>query len=430
MSKHEVSHFRFSLLLREIDSMRVTEGVSTVAMALIQLDGMDEVNERFGYLGGDKVLKEFAVRLAGVVGHRGRTFEIGGRSFALLIQNPLHEGDAVSGAEKIAKAASDPVSIGTGKARVHARMGISLLPDPALTAEELLRQCEIALAKARSNGETYRIFTPNLAEPDGYATKSWFDVETAIKQGEFELHYQPSIDLRSGTLTGTEALIRWQSPRAGTIPPGYFLPDITSLEGVRTMLQYVLDVSLKSAAKWIDAIPGFRLAVNLAPKSVTDPELVGVVSELLEKWNFPADRLTLEVSEESLHDNLDAAIVQFGKLHNRGVRIAIDDFGVGHLGIADLKRLPVDQLKIDKSFVVPIPSNEKDRRLVGALIQLAHALDLEVVAEGIEDADIMQTLLAIGCEKGEGYHFSRPIPEADFARQWIEKFSRSPAVSA
>jgi diguanylate cyclase (GGDEF)-like protein len=430
MSNHEITHFRFSLLLREIDSIRVSEGVSTIAMALIQLDGMDEVNERFGYLGGDKVLKEFAVRLAGVVGHRGRTFEIGGRSFALLIENPLHEGDAVSGAEKIAKAASDPVSIGTGKARVHARMGISLLPDPAVTAEELLRQCEIALTKARENGETYRIFTPNLSEPEGYATKSWFDVEAAIKQGEFELHYQPSIDLRSGKLTGAEALIRWQSPRAGTIPPGYFLPDITSLEGVRTMLQYVLDVSLQNAAKWIEAIPGFRLAVNLAPKSVTDPELVNVVVSMLEKWNFPADRLTLEVSEDSLEENTEAAIVQFSKLRKRGIRIAIDDYGNGQVGIGVLKRLPVDQLKIDKSFVVPIPSNEKDRRLVGAMIQLAHALDLEVVAEGIEDSDIMQTLLAIGCEKGEGFHFSRPIPGPEFTDQWVKKFSRSSAASA
>jgi diguanylate cyclase (GGDEF)-like protein len=399
-------------------------------MVLIQLDGMDEVNERFGYLGGDKVLKEFAVRLAGVVGHKGRTFEIGGRSFALLIQNPRHEGDAVSGAEKIAKAASDPVTIGTGKAHVNARLGISLMPDPAVTAEELLRQCEIALTKARSNDETYRIFTPNLVEADGYATKSWFDVETAIKQGEFELHYQPSIDLRSGRLTGAEALIRWQSPRAGTIPPGYFLPDITSLEGVRTMLQYVLDDSLKSVSKWTDAIPGFRLAVNLAARSVTDPELANVIADMLEKWSFPADRLTLEVSEESLQNNLDAAIVQFGKLRNRGIRIAIDDFGTGHLGIADLKRLPVDQLKIDRSFIMQIAANEKDRRIVGAMIQLAHALDLEVVAEGIEGADIMQTLLAIGCEKGEGFHFSRPVPESDFATQWIKKFSRSSAVSA
>ena len=255
-------------------------------------------------------------------------------------------------------------------------------------------------------------------------------METAIKQGEFELHYQPSIDLRSGRLTGAEALIRWQSPRAGTIPPGYFLPDITSLEGVRTMLQYVLDVSLESAAKWADAIPGFRLAVNLAPKSVTDPELASVVADMLEKWSFRADRLTLEVTEESLQGNTEAAIVQFGKLRNRGIRIAIDDFGTGQVGIADLKRLPVDQLKIDKSFVVSIPSNEKDRRLVGAMIQLANALDLEVVAEGIENSDIMQTLLAIGCEKGEGFHFSRPVPGSDFTSQWIDKFSRSPAVSA
>jgi len=154
------------------------------------------------------------------------------------------------------------------------------------------------------------------------------------------------------------------------------------------------------------------------------------VADLLEKWSFPADRLTLEVTEESLQTNTEAAIFQFGKLRNLGVRIAIDDFGTGRVGIADLKRLPVDQLKIDKSFVVPIPSNEMDRRLVGAMIQLGNALDLEVVAEGIEDSDIMQTLLAVGCEKGEGFHFSRPIPGAEFASRWIEKYSRSPAISA
>ncbi len=429
MSNDEVSHFRFSLLLKEIDNMRVRPGVSTIALALIQLDGMEEVNERFGYLGGDKVLKEFAVRLAGVVAHRGRTFEITGTSFALLIENPLHEGDAVSGAEKIAKVASEPVRIGTGKARVNARMGISMLPDPAATAEELLRQCELALSRARACGETYRVFTPNLAQT-GHLTGSWFDVDQAIKQGEFELHYQPKIDLRAGRLIGTEALIRWRSPQAGTIPPGNFMPGIRSTEGVRRMLRFVLLTSCKTAADWVARIPNFTLGVNLAPKNVADPELFDVIDSALDETGFPADHLVLEVNEDILAHNEDLIHAQFSKLRSRGIRIAIDDFGTGHTSLVSLKDLPVDQLKIDKSFVIPCPSNETDRRIVAALVQLAHAVDLEVIAEGIEDADILQTLLSIGCETGEGFHFSHPMPAVEFEEEWIARFDRARAEFA
>jgi diguanylate cyclase (GGDEF)-like protein len=423
MDNQNNSHFRYSLLLKEIDNLVSAEDISAVAMALIQLDGMEEINERFGYLGGDKVLKEFAVRLAAVVGHKGFTFEITGTLFALLIQNPLHEGDAVSGAEKIARVASEPVTIGTGKARLQARMGISLLPDPAATAEELLRQCELALAEAREHGETYRVFTPSLVQAQRSGGYSWFDVDEAIAQGEFELHYQPRISLRSGRLIGGEALIRWQSPRAGTIPPSYFMPDITSTDGVRKMLKFVLNTSLERAVKWHEAIDDFCLAVNMAPENATDPELFSLVEGVLEAHDFPPERLILEMSENIFWGNEEVIGVQCARLRKLGIRIAIDDFGTGYFSLSALKSLPVDQLKIHQSLVVPIPSNETDRRVVGAVIQLAHAVNLEVVAEGIEDADIMQVLLAIGCEIGEGFHFSRPIPADDFESEWIAKFS-------
>lgn len=429
MSSDEVSHFRFSLLLKEIDNMRIRPGVSTLALALIQLDGMEEINERFGYLGGDKVLKEFAVRLAGVVADRGRTFEITGTSFALLIENPLHEGDAVAGAERIAKVASEPVRIGTGTARVRARMGISMLPDPAATAEELLRQCELALTRARSRDETYRVFTPNLVRT-GDLTKSWFDVDEAIKQGEFELHYQPQLDLRAGGLIGARMMILWQSPRAGPIPPSYFMPDIRSTEGARHMLRFVLLKSLGTAADWVARIPDFTLGVNLAPGNVTDPELCDVIDNALEESGFPADHLVLEVTEEIVARNEDVIHVQLNKLRSSGARIAIDDFGIGRSSLASLKHLPVDQLKIDKSFIVPCSSNETDRRIVAALVQLAHAVGLKVLAKGIEDADMMQVLLSIGCEAGEGPHFGQPIPAAEFEQKWVTRFDRARTESA
>jgi EAL domain-containing protein (putative c-di-GMP-specific phosphodiesterase class I) len=410
MDNQDNSHFRYSLLLKEIDNLRSAEGVSAVAMVLIQLDGMEAVNERFGYLGGDKVLKEFAVRLVSVAGHKGLTFEIAGTAFAFLIQNPLHEGDAVTGAERIARVASEPVMIGTGKARLQARMGISLLRD--------------------SHGETYRVFTPSLTQAQGTGGNSWLDVDEAIAQGEFELHYQPKISLRSGRLIGAEALIRWQSPRAGTIPPSYFLPDITSTDSVRKMLKFVLNAALERAVKWHEALDDFVLAVNIAPQNALDPELYSLVEAALEAQNFPSERLILEISEDIFPGNEEAIGVQCARLRKLGIRIAIDDFGTGYFSLAALKTLPVDQLKIHQSLVVPIPSNETDRRMVGAVIQLAHAVNLEVIAEGIEDADIMQALLAIGCEIGEGFHFSRPIPADEFESEWISKFSNRRVVTA
>jgi EAL domain-containing protein (putative c-di-GMP-specific phosphodiesterase class I) len=237
------------------------------------------------------------------------------------------------------------------------------------------------------------------------------------------LHYQPRIDLRSGRLTGTEALIRWQSPRAGTIPPSYFLPDITSAEGVRKMLTFVLNTALADAKEWSTRIPNFTLSINLAAKNLADPDLYRVIETALEKWDFPGDQLILEARSEFIIENEESVIVSFSKLRNLGIRIAIDDFGSSGLSVTSLKTLPIDMLKIDKSFVVPMPSNETDRRIVGAIVQLAHAVNLEVIAEGIEDADIMQALLAVGCEAGEGFHFSRPIPAAEFGSAWVEKFS-------
>jgi EAL domain-containing protein (putative c-di-GMP-specific phosphodiesterase class I) len=163
---------------------------------------------------------------------------------------------------------------------------------------------------------------------------------------------------------------------------------------------------------------------------VVDPELFKVADEILERRSFPADRLVLEITEDSLTGNEETVAAQFVQLRKRGIRIAIDKFGVGHLGINGLKRFPADQLKLDRSLVVPVSSNETDRRIASAVIELAHAVDLEIVADGVEDADIMRTLVAMGCEIGEGFHFSRPIPAADFTSAWVAKFARSRAISA
>ena len=424
LSSHDTTHFRFSLLLREIDNLRCSDNVSTLALVLIQLDGLDDINRRFGYLGGDKVLEEFARRIDNVARDQDLTFEISGTSFALLVRNPLHEGHAVLGAEKIAQAAADPIVIGTGKARVKARMGISMLPEPADTGEELLRQCELALSVARSRDESYVLYTPELCEPEGPLPHAWFDVDEALKLGEFELFYQPQVELRSGGLIGAEALIRWQNPRAGLIPPGYFLPAIEHSQAVRDLLWFVLNGALRTASKWAAAVPDFRVAVNIAPSNLEDEDLVEMVDGALGVWNLPPRRLALEITETALMRDAGASVVMLNNLRNLGVRVAIDDFGTGYSSLAYLKNLPADELKIDKSFVNLMAADETDRRIVASVIQLGHAVDLSVTAEGIEDAETMQALLSMGCEHGQGYHFGPPIPADQFEQEWIARFAR------
>lgn len=420
LQDHTATHFRYSLLLREIDSMLATDGASTVALMMIQLSGLEDINARFGYTGGDKVLQEFARRLALVARDKDRTFEVNGRTFALLIHNPLHEGHAVLAAEKVTRAASEPVTIGAARARVKARIGISLLPQPATTGEEMLRQCEIALAASRQRDEPHVLYTPSLVEGNESAVQhTWFDVEEALKSGEFELFFQPKVSLTDGSLYGAEALVRWRSPEKGFIPPAYFLPAIEHSQGIRALLWFVLNSALRNSAQWSERMPGFNIAVNLAAGNLDDADLADIVENALNVWSLPPGQLTLELTESSLMQNPAASARTLSRLRDIGSRTSIDDFGTGYSSLAYLRDLPADELKIDRLFVAPIAAGGRDKNLVASIIQLAHAVDLSVVAEGIEDEVTAKALAAMGCDIGQGFLWGKPVAAKEFEERWI-----------
>jgi EAL domain-containing protein (putative c-di-GMP-specific phosphodiesterase class I)/GGDEF domain-containing protein len=415
------NRFRYSLLLREIDRMRGAARDSAVALLLIQLSGLDLVNSRFGYLGGDKVVEEFTRRLRAVPRAEDRVLEVNSRTFALLVHNPLHEGHVVLAADKVARAALEPVVIGTGRVCVKAHIGISLLPHPAGGGEELLRQSEIALEASRSRDEPHVLFTPGLLTFAGRAPQhAWFDVEEALRAGEFAVFYQPQIDLRSGELTGSEALIRWRKEGSGWIAPGAFLPALEHSQGIRAILQFVLNAALRQAAGWSAKCAGFAVSVNVAAGNLADPDLVELVDDALSVWSLAPAQLTLEITESSLMDNPVASARVLGRLRALGVRTSIDDFGTGYSSLAYLRDLPADELKVDRSFVSRILGGARDRDIVASIVQLAHAVDLSVVAEGIEEPATLAALAAMGCDYGQGYHFGKPVPAAEFQGRWID----------
>lgn len=424
MSPTPAPHYRYSLLLREIDNLMAEADVSSVALVLLRLRGLGDVNRELGYLGGDRVLEDFGARLAAVARAQDRSFEINGSTFVLLIRNPLHEGHAALAADRLAAEAETPFLLGTLRAQVRAHMGISLAPQFAASAEDLLYQAELALEAAAARDQTYRLFDPVLAGPGAGGGLAPLDVEEALKRSELEVFYQPKLALRSGELAGAEALLRWRQPDGSLLSPGGFLPGVERGRGIRVLFWHVLNAALRTAAEWRRCVPDFRMAVNVSPANLEDPDFADLVAEALGVWDAPPDRVLLEITETAImsgHADIDATLAGLREL---GVALAIDDFGTGYSSLAHLRRIPVSELKIDKSFVQPVLTSPRDREIVAAVIRLGHALGLEVVAEGIETPEAMQALLGMGCDLGQGYHFGRPVAAAEFARRWLAGYRR------
>ena len=423
MSNSESPFFRYSLLLREIDNLRFADDVSTVALLLVKIDGLGEINERFGFLGGDKVLEEMASRIGDVAREQDQSLRIAGASFALLIHNPIDESHAILAAQKIAKSTASPVPMGTGLARVKAHVGISVLPDSAGDAETLLRQCQAAQADARTDDEPYKLFELEANPTSNSSTHINFDLTRALDDGQMELFYQPKIALASKQLVGAEALLRWHSPRSGTVSPDYFLSTVETTHGRRKLFWFVLNSGLRCAAEWIERIPKFSLSVNVAADNLQDPDLPEIVDNVLKIWNVPAERLLFEINETTFTYDAGANADMLNRLRDIGVRIAIDNFGAGYSNLVCLKDLPADELKIDNAFIGPLVTDETDRQIVQSIIQLAHAVDLDAVAQGVEEPDALEILRAMGCDFAQGYEIGRPMPAGQFATEWIETVS-------
>lgn len=410
----------YTRLVREIESLRANAGVSSMALVLLQLKGIDEVNKALGYSDCDAVLNTVAERVAGVAREQDRLIRLGGDLFALLIRNPLHEGHAILGAEKAVRVITEPVAIEANRVRLRASAGIAFLASGATTtSEEFLRQGELAVRDAIAANGVHLVYQPELATSRQAPQALWAEVDDALRQGEFEVHYQPKVDLRTGRLIGAEALARWRHPVKGLISPAQFMSVIEETDSVRTLLWYVLNTGLRQAAAWQQHCPGFKIAVNVSPTSLADADLVELLADVTKIWHFPVDQLILEITETALMRSPKESMGRLHQLRELGVHVSIDDFGTGYSSLAYLKVLPADELKIDKSFVLPITHAATDRRLVESIIQLGHAMGLEVVAEGIEDEATARALVAMHCDIGQGFHFGRPLAAADFKTRWL-----------
>jgi diguanylate cyclase (GGDEF)-like protein len=382
------------------------------AVLLIDLDRFKEINDTLGHHTGDALLKQVGPRLQGALRESDTMARLGGDEFAILLPGIPGALGAATVAEKLTEALHEPFLLEGITVPADASIGIALYPDHGRDADTLMQRADVAMYNAKGNHRAYAVYAPEQDDysPDRLALVG--ELREAIAGGALVLHYQPKFDLRAGTLTGAEALVRWEHPTRGPIPPGDFIPLAEHTGLIRPLTLWVLDAALRQCRAWRDEGFEVAVAVNVSAHDLTSGELPGDVGRLLGRWGVPARALRIEITESAMMADPLRARDVLETLRDMGVALAVDDFGTGHSSLAYLKRLPVDELKIDRSFVINMASDENDAVIVRSTVALAHNLGLRVVAEGVETAGAAHTLRQLGCDLAQGYFYSRPLPPA------------------
>ena len=396
-----------------------------IAVVLFDLDGFKNVNDSLGHSAGDRLLAEVADRVRGSVRAMDVAARLGGDEFAVLIHDVEGPHDAVRVAERIERALREPVRLEGREILVRASMGIGVADGASRTntnAEQLLQEADVAMYQAKADPDvSYRVFDPVMHAAAVNRLEHESDLRSAIERGEMILHYQPIVGLSSGDIAGVEALVRWEHPERGLVPPMDFIPLAEETGLIVPLGSWVLRQACTEVQDWkvgSHRTPT-RLSVNLSSRQLRDPELISQVKAILDDTGFDPERLILEITENAMVETDSAAMKHLDALRALGVRLAIDDFGTGYSSLSYLARLPVDLLKIDRSFVQALAEDRPEGSVVRVICQLAQAWGLVVVGEGIENPKELAMLRAEGCGLGQGFFFGRPVP-GDQARRAIE----------
>ena len=416
-------------LVDMIDELKASSKSDSIGLLIWKLNGLSKINARYGYLAGDTALEIFHRKLRSIAREGDQPVRISGTLFALIIQDPLHEGHALLAAEKVSQLAEEWIVIANVRLRLEVNIGVSLLPSLASSAQELMDQAEAAQHFCSSIGERFALWRSDLNIKSGTLTHALFDAKSAIENGEFRVLFQPKISLMTGKPTGAEALVRWQSPE-GLVSPQNFLSELERSHAMTPLLHYVANSSAREVSRWARYNPDFSVAINATTTDIEDTDLVEVLTNVLGMWNIDPQNLTLEVTETMLMGDVEKSIYTLRQLRELGIRTSIDDFGTGYSSLAYLRDLPIDELKIDRRFILTVLEDEKDKRIVKTLIELAHAMNLSVVAEGIETQELAVALAAMGCDIGQGYHFGKPVTSKQFEERWLKNNATESQVEA
>jgi diguanylate cyclase len=383
------------------------------ALLLLDLDRFKEVNDTLGHHHGDLLLQQVAERLRGRLRASDTVARLGGDEFAVLLPNVTGVGDATAVAEKLSAAIEAPFVVDGLTLDVDASIGVAAYPDHGAGANELLQRADVAMYAAKASHVSYVVYDPGMDRHSPRRLGLLGQLRRALAAGELVVHYQPKAEVRSGRVTGAEALVRWQHPEYGLLGPGEFVPLAETTGLIRPLTSHVLEAALRQCRAWLDAGHELSVAVNLSTRCLLDLALPEQVTGLLEDAEVAPGRLLLEITESSIMTDPARALEILNRLHALGVQLAIDDFGTGYSSMAYLKSLPVQELKVDRSFVQHLRDSQSDAVIVRTTVDLGHNLGLRVVAEGVEDEATLRELAKVGCDSAQGYHLAKPMPAAE-----------------
>ncbi|SEL48328.1 EAL domain-containing response regulator [Nitrosovibrio tenuis] len=410
----------------------------TISVLYLDIDNFKGINDTLGHAVGDEVLRQFSLRLLDCLRVRDMVARLGGDEFGCILVTPDGSGNAGVVASKIRAALRQPFEVQKNMIAVTASMGISVYPADSLDADTLVKNGDIAMCRSKKAGrDTYRFFTAEMNARAIRKLEQENALRNALERNEFVLHYQPKVELHKGEITGVEALIRWNRPGYGFVPPSEFIPVLEQTGLINQVGTWVIETACKQIAEWRHGgIGEMPISVNVSGRQFSQitlnrdviriTEENGVHPQLLEfelqteralrENSIDSDLLELELTESSLMTHAKKTVGVLKRLKMLGIRISIDDFGTGYSSLAYVKRFPIDVLKIDRAFIMNVTTNPADAAITTAIIDMAHSLDVKVVAEGVETVEQLVFLRERGCDEIQGYYFARPLPSTEISR--------------
>lgn len=401
---------------------RAKRNQSQIAILFIDLDRFKHINDTLGHDMGDSLLVEVSKRLTGCVRKEDTIARLGGDEFVVVLEELNDMNAAALVANKIIDVLSAPCEIEQQQLYITPSIGITIYPNDNLDTNELLKNADTAMYLAKETGRNrYQFYTDDMNKE----SKNRLEIETklrsALENDEFELHFQPKFDIKTEDMTGVEALIRWNHPELGMVPPLDFIPLAEETGLIIPIGEWVIKKSCEYLQQWkTQGFEPFRVAVNLSPTQFNNNEIVDFILDTLIEYNIKPKEFEVEITEGLLMEDTETTINLLNKLKAWGLHISIDDFGTGYCSLGYLKKFPIDTLKIDRSFVKDIMTEPDDAAIAEAIIGLGHSLNLSVTAEGVEDEDQLKFLRQHGCHEGQGYFYSKPL-DADSLAEFMEK---------
>jgi diguanylate cyclase (GGDEF)-like protein len=390
-----------------------------VALLMMGLNEFKEVTNTLGHYNGDRLLKQVVTRLLAVIREPDTVARLGGDEFAILLPKVASPENAVAMARKVLRSLEAPFSLEGLALGVQGSIGIALFPEHGSDVDALQQRADIAMYVAKSEKSGIVTYSPKLDQHTPQRLTLMGELRQAIGNNELVLHYQPKVDTKSDRITEVEALVRWQHPKHGLMKPDDFIPLAERTGLIKPLTLWVLNEGLRQCAEW--NLNGFDVGVciNLSAPTLLDPEFSDTVAGMLAAHDVAPQRLVLEITESAIMTDPERAMLMLTRLAGIGIRLSIDDFGTGFSSLRYLSKLPVSEIKIDKSFVIDMMTNKNDAVIVRTTVDLGHNLGLKVVAEGVESDEILKRLVALGCDAVQGHYISFPLSAADLP-VWIK----------